>query len=125
MSSVSGTWSETTSDVAEQLVERLRVDDAHAVRHRELLHGLADAAVADDAERHAGEAAAEHERRRPLPRLAAAQEAVALYDATRERKHERDRHLGSGVRRARGACSETVIPRRSHSARSTLSRPTA
>ncbi len=97
VSSVSGTCSETTSAAREQLVQRQRVDDVHAVRLGESRHGLADAAVADDAERQAGEAAAEHERRRPLPRLAAAQEAVAFRNTPREREHERDRHLGRRV----------------------------
>ena len=91
VSAVSGTCSDTMSEVDEQLVERheLRVAPRRRVARLETRHGhaegrrlrrdrLPDPAAADDAELLAAAARAEHELERPAGPLAGADSAIAF-----------------------------------------------
>ena len=107
VSGVSGQCSDTTSERASSSLELdlarlvaarpLRVDDLHPERARPRRDGAADLAVADDPERLALQPAAEHEVDRPRPRLARADQPLALPHPARDREQQRDREVGRRV----------------------------
>ena len=73
------------------------VDDLHAERARPPCRGGADLAQADDAERLALQARAEHVVHVPAPAGAAADHALALAEPARDHQDQRHRDVGRGV----------------------------
>ena len=77
-----------------QLVASPREERLRAERLDEPPRLASDPARPDDADEFAVEALAEHELEREAPRLAAADQAVALGDAPEQRQHQRHGELG-------------------------------
>ena len=109
VSGVSATWTLTKSEPASSsgsvthsspsiaTWRAVPAEHAHAERACALRHRLADRAESDDAERRAGQIAAEQQLGRPLAPAPLAHQAVGFHDATRRGKQQCESELRRGV----------------------------